>query len=471
MSSKHTQAIYRYEAKQLFRSKAFILLTALVFLIGLYAILYGKNEVKEQNHKIALLENNIDSLTASLADTLKLHDVTASEVGDLIGRLHANRPSGMAALAFGQRDIHKFAQQITNGSFFYHKYATGYVNKTMSGEILNPFKLLAGHLDIAFVLLLIFPLYAILLGYNVLSADKEGGTLSLLGVQPVAVREIIFHKLLFRFTIIVVIGLLLLTIAGAVNNILSNTEWWLFAATFIAYMICWMGIMAFIISFKKGSGFNALALVSTWLLFTMLLPALLNAILNNIKPIPTHTALAAAVQKANAEIFALPKEEKVASFKQQRPYYANAFDTIGKWEDPKFFRVTYFLVDKSILPYEEKRIQYVAERNIFADRLNYFSPTLLAQQTFNELGGSNMQQMLAYDTSSYSYFKQISRFTDDLIFLKGNQFNQTDLKNFPLLIFNPVMNTGKIAISIIVLLVTGLALAWISFGRLSGHLN
>ncbi len=454
--------ICKHEWKQLLRSRSFLWLSALVLMIGIYAIVYGNNEVKEQQQKIALLQNNIDSLYKNTTDSLLLHDTTASFVGEFLGRSHINKPDGMAALAFGQRDIHKFAQQITNGSYFYNKYASGYINKTQNSEIINPFKLLSGHLDISFVMVFLFPLYFILLGYNLLSIEKEGGTLSLLALQSLSLSKIIFTKLAFRLLTVIVLGLALLFIAGSVNAVLADKRWWLFMLSFLAYMFCWAGIIAFVISFNKSSGLNALSLVSIWILLVLLLPSLLNGVISVIKPITTKTALSAAVQKANAEVWALPKSVRTDSFKVLRPYYAKSFDSVGSWEDPKFFRINHYLTDYYVAPFEQSRIEKVIERNEFSERFNYFSPALITQSIFNELSGSNMPQMLAYDTSSYHYFKNVSRFTDDYIFLHGDRFTKEDLEKLPAYEFKPAIDYPLIQWQIILLLITGLIFLGVS---------
>lgn len=445
--------IFKYEWKQLRRSPSFIWLTVLLLLIGIYAIIYGRTEVKEQQQKIALIQNNIDRLYRATADTLQVHDTAASYVGEYLGRLHANHPDGMAALAFGQRDIHKFAQQITNGSYFYNKYFTGYVNKTLSSEITNPFKLLSGHLDISFVLLFLFPLYFILLGYNVYSAEVESGTLGLLGVQPLPVLKIITQKMWLRFIIVTTLGMVLLLATGVVNHVITDQRFWLFFLSFITYIFFWASMISLFVSFKNNSGFTALALVSSWIFFTLLAPALLNAVLNTVNPVSTRTELSAAVQKANAEVWAIPKPIRIDSFKTLRPYYGNAFDSVGSWEDPKFYRINHYLTDFYIDPFEQKRIANVAERNRFADKLNYFSPALITQSAFNELSGSNMKQMLAYDTLAYTYFKQISRFTDDYIFLKGDKFSKNDLMKVPLLEYKASVDFHQIVWHLLMMII------------------
>lgn len=452
------RVIYQYEWKQLVRSSAFVWLTLLLFAIGLYAIFYGRNEVKQQQFKISLLRENIEKNNQAMADSLFKKDTAASELGEFTGRLHANNPDGIAALSFGQRDIHKFAQHITNGSFFYNKYATGYYNKTMSGEIVNPFKLLAGHLDLSFVFLFLFPLYFILLSYNLFSSEQENGTIGLLGVQPVPVNIIVLHKLLLRLIIVALSGLSLLLIGGLVNYTITDFRILLFAAAFISYLLCWMGIIALLISFKRSSWFNALALVAVWISFTLLLPSILNAVLNTRYPVHTKTELAAAVQKANAEFFAMDKKTKTDSFKHAFPFYANSFDTIGSWEDPKFYRVTHTLIDNYVLPFESERINLLVKKNEFSTSLSYFSPTLITQNIFNDLAGSNMSQMLQYDTSAWYYFKQISRYTDDMIFLKSNRADNKDFEKLPLYEYKPVIKNSAIALNSLVLVCAGVLL-------------
>ena len=277
----------------------------------------------------------------------------------------------------------------------------------------------------------------------------------MLGLQPVPVKRIVLHKLLLRLLIVFVSGVLLLMIAGLVNNTINDFRILLFAAAFISYLFCWMGIIALLISFKRSSWFNALALVAVWISFALLLPSVLNAALNTRYPVRTKTELSAAVQKANAEFFALDKRTKVDSFKRVVPQYASSFDTIGSWEDPKFYRVTHSLIDNYVLPFENARVNMVVQRNEFAKSLSYFSPTLITQNIFNDLAGSNMSQMLQYDTSAWHYFKKISRYTDDMVFLKNNRAGSNDFKMLPLYDFNPVLMNSSIILNLLVLVCAG----------------
>lgn len=167
-----------FDWRQLRRGRSFWLLTGLLLAIGGYAALYGRGEVREQHQKIALLRHDIDSSMAVVQARLRKDDTTAAwHYDDFLFALHSNPPDGLAALAFGQRDLHKFAVSITIGSYFYNRYAGGYENKTLSGELANPQQQFAGHLDVSFVLVFLLPLYFILLSYNVLSSEQEGGIL------------------------------------------------------------------------------------------------------------------------------------------------------------------------------------------------------------------------------------------------------------------------------------------------------
>jgi ABC-2 type transport system permease protein len=67
-----------------------------------------------------------------------------------------------------------------------------------NNDIENPSHLLSGHFDLAFVIVYLFPLLIFALSYNLLSAEREIGTLRLLMSQPLALRTLVPGKVLVR---------------------------------------------------------------------------------------------------------------------------------------------------------------------------------------------------------------------------------------------------------------------------------
>ena len=108
-------------------------------------------------------------------------------------------PGPLTALAVGQTDLLPWYYDVS--------IYTNESSLLQNGEIENPLNLLVGRFDLAFVTVYLLPLLILALGFNVLSGEREQGTLALTLSQPVSVRSVVSAKLLFRA--ILVIGLAL----------------------------------------------------------------------------------------------------------------------------------------------------------------------------------------------------------------------------------------------------------------------
>ncbi|MGY3484371.1 hypothetical protein ACVW1C_002254 [Bradyrhizobium sp. USDA 4011] len=85
----------------------------------------------------------------------------AAMAGSLSGRFATMPNAPLAALAIGQSDMMPNYYRITYLSKVQFMYDT---------EIENPWNLLSGHFDLAFVIVFVLPLLVTTLGYNLLSA-------------------------------------------------------------------------------------------------------------------------------------------------------------------------------------------------------------------------------------------------------------------------------------------------------------
>lgn len=460
------RTIIKYEWLQLSRSRAFWILTVIFSLISVYAAFYGKSEVREQQQKIALLDEVVHNDMMALRQDIAQHDTVAWAATPLYKTTFYNKPDGLAALAFGQRDLHKFAIQISEDSYFYNKYATGYTNKTLSGEIANPQKQLAGHLDLSFVLVFLLPLYFILLSYNLLSSEKEQGTLSLLTIQPVSLRKVFFAKLFLRWLVTVMLAVVLLLMAAAVNGALTDGRIFLFALTIILYIVVWAGIAGVMTSFGKSSGFNALGLVVVWLFFTTVLPAAFSSLLEVKQPSKGRIALAFAVQKANAEVFDLPYREVTDEFFKIHPAYRDTptKDLPGdKWINPLWMRAIHTVTDNRIEQVEKPYFTNLTHRLHTSGRFNYLSPALLSGEIFTTLTASDLGQMYTFDKATWDNFKSWNAYLDNLTFFNGNRMGIADFDKLPQFTFNPVINYKKTAFMLVILFFWGSLLMGVTY--------
>lgn len=425
------KTIIYYDWLQLKRSASFRMITVLLSVIAIYALYYGNAQVKEQQQKISFLQHAIDSSNLSFYHTLLTKDTTALLAAQQTGMLYVNYPEPLAALSFGQRDINKFALNLATFSFFYDKYSTGYSNKTLSTEIVNPMKLLAGNLDLSFVLVFLFPLYFILVAYNILSSEKEKGTSSLLSVQGGGLRNITATRLLFRWILITLLSAVFI-IAGGILAHSSVTSLMLFLFVNIAYTACWAGII-FLLCCHFNSARNALVLIIAWLLICFVLPGLYNAVLNSRHPIYAKTALSASIQKAENEAYPMPNKMKLDSFLTIFPRYraGNTDSLRGGWGDARWMSCMYAIMDYYTEPFENEHQQVWSRRIQAANKWNYGSPALLTQYIFNQLSASNAEQMQRFDTLAYKGFQLRRDYFNDLFFIRNNKFTKADFNCLP----------------------------------------
>lgn len=104
-------------------------------------------------------------------------------------------PGPLTALAIGQSDLLPYYYDVniyTNESSF-----------QQNGEVENPLNLMVGRFDLAFAVIYLLPLLVLALSSNVLSEEREQGTLALTLSQPVSARNVVTVKLAFRALLVV----------------------------------------------------------------------------------------------------------------------------------------------------------------------------------------------------------------------------------------------------------------------------
>ncbi|HTU99368.1 MAG TPA: ABC transporter permease, partial [Luteitalea sp.] len=116
--------------------------------------------------------------------------------GRLAARYAVMPPAPLAPLAVGQSDLLPYYFKVTTDSR---------ENVTAATELENPHRLLAGRVDLAFVLIYLYPLLVLAFSYNLLSAEKEQGTLSLALSQPISLARLVVGKVTIRFAVFVIV--------------------------------------------------------------------------------------------------------------------------------------------------------------------------------------------------------------------------------------------------------------------------
>ena len=314
-------------------------------------------------------------------------------------------PAGLGSLAIGQSDLYPYYFKVSTGS------KESFLN---SDEIENPVHLLAGRFDLAFVILYLFPLAILALSYNIVSSEKEAGTLALALSQPISLNKIVLAKVTLRALFIgaltVALSLIGVIIGGAdlkADGIWLRLIFWI--GITLTYGAFWFAMAIGINALGQSSATNAIALAGVWLLFVVVVPSILNVAVKAAYPVPSRVDMIQAIRVAGDDA-TRKGSQLLARYLEDHPELAPA----QKGSAPDFGTLLVALneaTERNVQPVIDQFDRQVASQQKMVDRFRYLSPAVVAQSAFNELAGSSayrynhfVQQVGQYHSRWREYF-------------------------------------------------------------------
>jgi ABC-2 type transport system permease protein len=305
-------------------------------------------------------------------------------VGGSMGRRYAYLPpSPLASLAIGQSDLYPYYFQVSTASkqSFLNNY-----------ELENPENLLAGRFDLAFAIVYLFPLLILALSYNVLSAEKEQGTLAMVLSHPVSLRSLVLGKVGLRAVLVLVLGLGLATAAfllsGSVEGAsLGSLALWM--GVVASYCLFWFALSVLVNGLGKSSAANAMILAAVWLVLVVIVPAAVNLVVTTAHPIPSRVELVQAIREATNEANA--RAAQVMS-----RYFFDHPEMVPKGEapDPNDYQTRSFAireeVERAMVPVLAKYDEQLLKQQAQVERLRYLSPAIVTQEALNDVAGTGL---------------------------------------------------------------------------------
>ncbi|MCC5914599.1 MAG: ABC transporter permease subunit [Balneolaceae bacterium] len=298
-------------------------------------------------------------------------------------------PTGLAVLAVGQSDIHAgifpvrtFSDPINKASVFY-----------------NPSTDLLGSFDFAFVLVFLIPLVVIAFSYNILSEERENGTLQMVMSQPVSLMRVLVLKLLFRFLILfaalLVILLLSMLLAGV--SVTGNIAGIAILSVFTSlYLLFWFGVSLLVNLFGKSSSFNITALLGVWVFFVLVIPTLLHVMVENAYEVPPRSEALVEMRNAEEEAMSLDRDEILDRYFMDHPEFIEAAEGSSadeQWRELyefyKWFYVVRQNIAEAVSPIVDDYYGRLAEQQEFAGRISAFSPAVVLKEAMNSLAGTS----------------------------------------------------------------------------------
>jgi len=193
----------------------------------------------------------------------------------------------------------------------------------LADELDNPLRLQSGDFDFAFFLAVVYPLFLIAISYDLISSERERGTLSMIRSTSVPPSLIFLCKLLIRCGSLA--GWTMLTVgiySLCLRDLLVSTEGWThflwLLVVIVVYTWFLSGGIFFLNCFGFNSTWNAMALVLAWFCLVVLWPMLATSVAETLFPAPSRFELLSAARAAAIET-EQEEKERADTYQEERP--------------------------------------------------------------------------------------------------------------------------------------------------------
>jgi ABC-2 type transport system permease protein len=433
--------VFRHEARVLIADRTLpLVLTLFALLIG-YAIYNGIVETRARDVAIASIlakqdernGRNIDQLRRINAGTETpapfSNAADPANVGSGLGGRFAYVPtSALAPMAFGQSDMIPNYYQVTYRSR---------VNFMYDSEIENPWNLLSGRFDVAFVVVYLLPLFIFAMSYNLLSAEREQGTLRMLLSQPLTLTKLVLAKVSIRASAILACAILIPAAAVLIfrpetRDAVSLAQLGAWAVLVCAYGLFWFAVAVIANAFSRSSAANALTLVGSWVVLVLIVPVLLNLAVSVASPAPSRTELATQTRLITVE--GLRRYQKLFSADYR---YSDKPETLlpkdGRFDVQSRPKAAFMLqrdVETDIQKLLDRFDAQLEGQQSLVDRWGVVSPAIIVHEGLAALAGNGSQRYLHFQRQVATFHTAWKQFFEPRI-LEGKAMTEADFAAMP----------------------------------------
>ncbi|QEH35955.1 ABC-2 family transporter protein [Aquisphaera giovannonii] len=414
--------------------------------------------MEDQERRLAELRRDAAAIDPKAEPPVSFLDPrTPGVVAGSRGQRFAAAPPGpLAAMDVGQADLYPFCFKMTNRTK--QTFIT-------TDEIENPSNLLAGRFDLGFVVVYLFPLLILGLSYDLLSAEREQGTLAMTLSQPVRLRTVVLGKVLARAALILALAVGMSVLAGLLAGLdLSGPEvparLGLWALVVVAYGAFWFALALAVNALGRGSATNAVILVASWIALVVVAPALLNVAVTSLRPVPSRVSLILAIRDASAEASARGSN-LLARYYEDHPELAPAEAAPVPADFLTKLQAVQGSVDRTIEPVMARYDDQLARQQDLVDRLRFLSPAVVTQEALNDVSGTSLARQRFFLAQVDEFHRAWQDFFIPRI-MRRERFAPADFDAIPEFQFReqPLASVGpRVAEGVIGLAIPALALA------------
>ena len=430
-----------HEWRTLVADRSLALIGALLIAMTVYAFINGMTATSGRDSAVASVLASERSTEAKNIEMLHAIEAGRQTPGPFSNPANPGTIGGGGAGRYAVVPTEALAPvAIGQGDMIPNYYSIGYGSKVSfmyDSEIENPWNLLNGHFDLAFLTVFLLPLLVFALSYNMLSLEREQGTLRMLLSQPLDLLTLLTGKVAVRAAFLVGVAvtlpvLLLLVFRPEARGADQVEMLALWAVMVTAYCLFWFALAVLVNSFGRSSAFNALTLIASWTVIVLVAPVLLNLAVGLARPAPSRTALTSRTRAIAADN--LRRYDKL--FHGDYSYVAKPERLLarnGRIEMPPRTRAT-FLADRDM----DARLDSLLRRfddqlraqQRLVDQLGPISPAVVAYEGFSSLAGNGSRRYLAFKQQVDAFHDQWRAYFVPRV-LDGVAITEGELRHLP----------------------------------------
>jgi ABC-2 type transport system permease protein len=410
--------LWRHELRLFLRQLVALPALLLMVLLASAAVAAGLSEVARQNDAIARIQPQQAEDVAAIAKWVSIEGDAGNAA---YYTFHAtwDAPSPLAFAAIGQRDIAPYILRVR---------ALGLEGQLYESENYNAELALPGRFDWAFVLTYLAPLFLIVLLHDLKSGEREAGRIGLLSAMA---RQ---ESTLWRRRIALRLGLLFAAVAlpFLIGAIISGTSAAHIGAVLLmtaAYLLFWMLVTMLIWRWQLSSVANAAALAASWLVLTLILPALAHVAINSAIPVGQGVELTLAQREAVHDGWDKPKEETMQAFFKAYPEWEKTKPIEGGFHW-KWYYAFQHVGDISVADGVADYRQGLKARDSWTRRTGIALPAVGVQTLIHRLAQTDLSAQLAYQDRIRAFHARLRKFYYSYVF-NDVPFRQADFAKSP----------------------------------------
>ncbi len=370
--------------KRFLRSWATLGAFALLLLLGLVSIAVGRQHLDQQATKV---EKAHEQQLAHIKKQVSYHPDDLPLLLYYLKFAYITPTDPLAGLSIGQSDLSTSVQHVTILGLEGQRYDT---------DLVNPSKLEAGNLDLSFVIIFLFPLVVIALCFSVLYEEVERGTWRLVRVQGTSLVQFFLAKMSIRLLLVSVALALLFAVAIVVLELPLNGALGAFVLLSYLYVLFWFALCYAVVSFGRSSGFNAVVLLSLWLILVVLVPVGINGYVSSRYPVGEALSLTLRQRDEYHKRWDTNKKETMDAFYALYPqlaHYGDVAETGFSW---RWYYAMQHMGDAEAEGERQAMMQKIHDREALSRRLSLWLPPVRMQLSMNALAHTDLDSYMDF---------------------------------------------------------------------------